>query len=367
MRDQVFALLRYAVLHDKTLDAEAVKADIDGIYKLAKKHDLGQMIALSAEETGISNAVLSKEKALAVFRTEKLKFVTAQICEVLENVGIPYMLLKGAQIRKLYPEEWLRTSCDVDVFVDPCNLEKATAALEAAGFIKGRTGDHDIAFTAPNSCHVELHFILIEDQWLENSGKIFSDPWSSSIKETEHRYRMTDEMLYFYHLAHMAKHIKNGGCGIKAFIDLLLMDKNGFSTQGRELCKKYGLGKFEESALSLSKVWFADGKHNEITRALEEFIVSGNVYGSSQNRITVNQRNSGNKFKYLLSRMFMPYSELKKKYPSLDGKPLLFPIYTLRRCASVLKCNVYRRVKKEMSIDKAQIGSVDSLFRNLEL
>ena len=35
---------------------------------------------------------------------------------------------------------------------------------------------------------------------------------------------MTDEMFYFYHIAHMAKHFEEGGCGIRPFIDLWTLD-----------------------------------------------------------------------------------------------------------------------------------------------
>ena len=65
-------------------------------------------------------------------------------------------------------------------------------------------------------------------------------------ENSKFRYEMTDEFFYFYHIAHMAKHFENGGCGIRPFVDLVVldrMDSENFSKRD-ELLKSGGLLQF---------------------------------------------------------------------------------------------------------------------------
>ena len=60
----------------------------------------------------------------------------------------------------------------------------------------------------------------------KSSCEVLKNVWQSAFlqKKKEHCYEMTDEMFYFYHIAHMAKHFEEGGCGIRPFIDLWTLD-----------------------------------------------------------------------------------------------------------------------------------------------
>lgn len=366
MKDKLFLLIRYALGIVPT--AYIDENDIPEIYKLAKKYDLAQIMAYSLEKLGFSDDILFKEKAISIYRTENLKYAAEQICSVLEEARLPHMLLKGRHMRALYPEEWMRPSCDIDVYVDASDIEAAASALEASGFVRGSKSSHDIGFTAPNGCHTELHFDLIEEEWLTNSKKIFANVWQSSIKRSEYRYKMNDDMLYFYHVAHLAKHIKNGGCGIRPFVDLWLLNKSSEPSAERErLLKAGGLLKFESAARRLSEVWLSDGEHTPVTESLEEYVFSGNLYGSLKNNTVIHRRNAGSRLNYIILRLFMPYSQLSRKYPSLQGKPLLFPFYTVRRWFSLLNGKISARVKGEMAVGKDEIELLSVLFSRLGL
>ena len=39
------------------------------------------------------------------------------ICSALNRESIAYIPLKGSVIKDLYPESWMRTSCDIDILV----------------------------------------------------------------------------------------------------------------------------------------------------------------------------------------------------------------------------------------------------------
>ena len=56
--------------------------------------------------------------------------------------------------------------------------------------------------------------------------------------------------VYFYHIAHMAKHLQQGGCGIRTFIDLWILDNLPTidTLKRNDLLKSGGLLQFSQSA-----------------------------------------------------------------------------------------------------------------------
>ncbi len=55
------------------------------------------------------------------------------------------MPLKGSVIRNMYPEPWMRTSCDIDILVEKSSLDVAKKAVQAIGFEYKGMGSHDIS------------------------------------------------------------------------------------------------------------------------------------------------------------------------------------------------------------------------------
>lgn len=345
MKESLFLLLRYAVCENAEPDKSEIEKNLPQIYSLAKRHDMAQTVAYACERLGITNAELSKESALSVFVTERIIYTAQCVGEILEDAKIPHIFLKGYYMRSLYPEKRLRPSCDVDVFVDESNLEKATEVLEKAGFVKGRRHIYDVTFTSPNSSTVELHFMLTDGDKNKRVAEVLANVWDYTEQETEYRFKMTDEMFYFYHVNHMAKHVRYGGCGIRPFLDMWLLCKNlDDRTKTDALLEKGGLLIFEKYARQLSEIWFSGEEHDSDSRNFEEYVLSGAVYGNNQNAAAV----KGGRSAYLLGRIFMPYSQLKHKYPALNGRPWLMPIFTVVRWCNLLKGKKAQRTIREL-------------------
>ena len=367
MKEKLFLLLRYAICEQTEL-AQDIKQDLPQIYKLAKKHDMAQTVAYACEKLGISHPVLEKEKALSLFRTEKISYTAENAGNVLEEARIPHIFLKGYYLRSMYPEAWLRPSCDVDIYVGEKNAEAAAQALEKAGYVRGRRHIYDIMFTSPNGSTVELHFLLTDGDGHKKTARVLSDVWKYTVAETEYRYRMNEEMFYFYHIAHMSKHVRTGGCGIRPFADMWLLCREQKNREKTDvLLEKGGLADFERIARRLAFVWFSGEKGDSDTDALEEYILSGAVYGNKHNAAA----GQGSKIKYLFTRIFMPYSQLKYKYPALNGKPYLYGFYIVRRWLNLLKG---KRAKHSMdefratcTVSTPESTKYSQLFKNLKL
>ncbi len=377
----LFALLAYAVGERETCPA-VTAADLPTLYDMASRHDMAHLLCSALDksgqmpETGLSEETdetaknLKKQKSLSVFRAENIGFECEQLAKVLEDGGIDFVLLKGAVIRPLYPASWMRTSCDIDVLVREQDLEQAAACLcEGLEATAGQRESHDLSLYTQSGVHIELHFCL--DEYLPKADGILSQVWEDVLPEEgkSHAYRMTPGMFYLYHVAHMAKHVLHGGCGIRPFLDMYLLNKREDyrSAKGQAMLEESGLSAFEEVARHLSRVWFAGEEHTAVTGRLETYLLEGGLYGTSDNRMAVESKRLG-KGKYLLSRLFMPYDQLKVQYPVLYKHKWLYPVCQVRRWGSKLrKGRVAKETRKLKDLSAKGDGGTTALVKDLGL
>ena len=223
----LFSLLRSAIKGTGLNEAEQENYSremLPMLLKIAEKHDVKHLVAYALKKNGLLTADDAKvEKSIfkAAYRYEQLKYELDNLCDVLEKANIPFIPLKGSVIRRYYPEPWMRTSCDIDILIHEDDLEKATSVMiENYGYSFHMKCQHDISFFSPSGVHLELHFALIESDRVNESSAILNSVWNNAIvhKDTEYWCEMPDDMFYFYHIAHMAKHFRHGGCGIRAFL-----------------------------------------------------------------------------------------------------------------------------------------------------
>ena len=123
-------------------DIEQINAcDISKLYSLGKRYRLTHIIANcfynNKENLDISQEYLSKfnqDAFVSVYNSEQMQYTYEQICEILDSVSVPYIPLKGAVIRKYYPIESMRQSCDIDILIREENISIAIDALVKNGF-----------------------------------------------------------------------------------------------------------------------------------------------------------------------------------------------------------------------------------------
>ncbi len=380
--DLLFALLRSA-LSGEELSSEAAahlsEENAALLLPLAKSQDVGQMIAdllaTKLPEESEALAKFKKQQMLALFRYESLNREQKEICRVFEEAGIRYMLLKGSVIRPLYPEAYWRTSCDIDILIDEKELDRAAALLTQKLSYKANetTNYHDLSLHSQGGVHLELHFHIKEN--MENMDRVLTRVWEHAklIDGTQYGYVQTNEFLLFHVIAHMAYHMAHGGCGIKPFADLFVIEKA--LTYNRDtLAKLLGdanLSHFFDAANSLIAVWFGDGEHTPLTQSMAQFILKGGLYGTVSNKMTVARGQTNGKTHYLLSRIFMPYPLLKRRYPTLEGRRWLTPFYQVRRWLSILFGGRLKHAKKELQIatavDNTAAKDATQLLQELKL
>ncbi len=359
-----FAIIRSAI-DGKKLNSQELKEYskemLPNMLKLSAQHDVSHLLVVGLKQNGLiekDNNDINKFVLKPIYLYEKLRYEYNRICEVFEKEQIPYIPLKGAIIRKHYPEEWMRTSCDIDILVAESDLDKAKSLLiEKCAYKYHIKGSHDLSFATPTNVHVELHYSLVEDGRAKEASKVLKGVWNNAsvCKGYNYRYQMPDEFFYFYHIAHMAKHFEDGGCGIRTFIDLWILDnlKEANLEKRNQLLTEGELLKFAQVVKKLCRVWFENEEHDLISKQTEDYILRGGIYGNSQNRIAIQQQKSGGRLKYALSKIFIPYEVIKFHYPVLQKHKWLTPFMQVRRWFKLIFCGHAKRTFNQLKYNQS--------------
>ena len=364
----LFALLRSEICGMPVRDAvkDALSPEmIEGLYKLSYSHDLAHIVGQALSKLGAlgSDETSKKLKTLAVqaaFRYVGLNREYLRICTCLEKAKIPFIPLKGSVSRDWYPEPWMRTSCDIDVLVEEARLDEGVAALtQGLNFRYEEKGDHDVSLLSPNNVHLELHYDTVQQRYADDRRRaVLAGVWKDAMPKAADGYHrcMSDAMFYYYHMAHMAKHFETGGCGIRPFMDIWIMNHRlEFDPEKRrQLLERGDLLRFAQAAEQLAEHWFSDAPADAMTAQLEEYIIRGGVYGNDENRAAVGQAKMGGKLRYvLLRRVFMPYDYLKAEYPVLQRHKWLTPVYQVVRWFRMVFKGQTRRTLTELRSNTA--------------
>ena len=351
------------------------------LYLLSKKHDVTHIIGefLLKNEISLSTEVkkaFEKYTFTSLRYFENLNYELSALKEFLKNEKTPHIPLKGSSvIRELYPKPWLRSSRDIDMLVPEKDAEAtAQKLIDEYGYTKIRENRHDISLKSPTGVNVEIHFALVEDGIAKASSEILASVWDSAkSSDGEYLYSMSDEMYYYYHVAHMAKHFEEGGCGVRPFIDLLLLDlqADADAQMRNELLEKGGLLTFAKASRKLAHAWFCGAEKDEITLQMEEYILRGGSFGSNANRISIQQQKNGGKIGYALSKIFVPYEMLMHYYPILKKHKWLTPFMQVRRWFKLIFCGHLTRttaeIKYNMNIEKDEAKAMETFLKNIGL
>ncbi len=307
------------------------------LYKRAKQHDLAHLVGDALIKKGLladpaQYKLYKREVLVAVYRYEHFRHELNRIRKTLNAAEIPFVPLKGAVIRAYYPEKWMRTSGDIDILVHGSDRERAVQCLsEKLGYSFKVESDETVVMTYKEHTHVELHASV--NEFDTERQTIFDDCWSYAHVVDGYEYQFENEFFLTYFYAHAAKHFAHGGCGVRPFIDCFLLNKKlpYDKEKLQAMLEGEGVDKFAEAMEKLAEVWFANGRHDEVTERMAVFVLRGGVCGSLNNTMSVRQQQEKGVHGYLLRRLCIPYATLCEFYPILRKHPHLTPLYRVRR------------------------------------
>ena len=365
---------------DLPLDIMADEQFVIDLFETARKHNVTHIVASNLNKSkllsGSASQAFESQLYGMVFRNEKMNYVLESVYNVLENNEIPYIPLKGAVLKNLYPEPWMRTSTDIDILVREQDLNLALQAISNALECRQiNQSSHDVTLETDSNIFIELHFRLIDEDFKSIATKILNNVWNYAkpCNQNSFRHEIDHSFFYFYHISHMAKHIIQGGCGIRPFLDLWLMNCNHNYTdeRTRQMLRDGSLLNFAECAEQLSQVWFAGAKHTQTTEMLQDYIVKGGMFGSKETRMLSGQQHHGGKRKHILKRIFVSRKDLAYTYPIVKKYRFLTPLCEICRLISLLfgKKKKFRKayLTDLNNVSSAHADEIKILFESIEL
>lgn len=362
--------------------------ELEELYRLASAHDVAHIVGQALSKCGcLGEDNISKQFKTAamnaVMRYVQLQHSYEKICTVLETAQIPFIPLKGAVLRSYYPEPWMRTSCDVDILVKPEDLDRAVTVLcEELQCTRGGTTSHDVALQFPDGVQLELHYDTIESAVSPASAAVLQEIWQEAIpltslsldEQPDNPYHLVlpNALFYIYHIAHMAKHLINGGCGIRPFLDLFLLGTSPHDVEERkELLHRSGLSAFADAAETLTGVWFCGTPADETSLKLADYILRGGSYGTVENYVTVHRAQQGTRWGYVWSRVWLRYDVIKFYYPVLQKHAWLTPLYQVVRWFNVAfggrAASAAYELKRNAALSDDTVQSTQTLLQDLNL
>ena len=327
--------------------------DFERAYKLAKHHSVVPLIYYGIVNSNINLEPTLSEKFFTVTCRyvaigEKQKFECANLIREFEENEIDFMLLKGSVIRSLYPKVEMRAMGDADILIKTEQYNKIIPILERNGFDFIKESSNELVWNKA-TLHLELHrFLLSPDH--EDYFKYFGNGWKfAKLKEgTEYEYEMSDEDFFVFMFAHLTKHYRSSGVGIKHITDILVF-LNAKPKLNREYVKqeldKLGMLTFYENVIRMVDVWFNNSEFDDITYLITQKIFASGAFGTSEssNKSKVIKEIKSGKVRKtrahrFINTVFLPYKNMCLLFPFLKKTPVMLPFMWIYRGLYTLFC-----------------------------
>lgn len=346
------------------------------LYEMAKKQDLAHIVSAFLYRRGLLSesewlAKFNHEEIMAVYRYERMKYTYSQICEILNEANIPFVPLKGMVIRALYPNAYMRTSCDIDILVRENQLDAATEAFRKEQYRIGERSYHDVSMVSPSGMYVELHFTLRE--YIPALDSVLERAWDYATPVEGCRYAFTPAFFLFHIYAHMNYHFRKGGCGIQSLMDLWMMksrsDVDVDAAEAAALLQEAGIDQFAACIDRLVEVCFAHAPSDEFSETLLTYIFNGEKFGTTQTRLAAQKVESKSTVTYAVKRLFLPYRDMAVQFPVLKKVPILLPACWMARLFRLAFPGKARKAVCELktvgNVTAEQMAAVQDMFTRL--
>lgn len=351
--EKYIILLLKSILNNSIPPEKPEDVSFEKIYSLAKYHNIDNMLfyAINKLKNKPSSELLKiwKERCYkGISRDLIQKMELDKILGSFEKNKIKNIVLKGFELKKLYPKSDMRFMSDIDILISKKDAEKVSLIMTELGYkiiSYGKEKD-DVYFKDP-IMNVEIHNALFDVQYKEyNSLFKTLDKMEKIIPKTKYQYNFSDEDFFLFLFVHTVKHYLSYGIGIRVVMDIYIYLKAKEKILNWEYINdslnKLKLYDFFKVFNHFIKVWFEDEKENEIDIEIGKYIFRSGTYGNEKNNrlnslLLIGGKNSSqNKAKSILSIIFPNLELMQVGYPILKSFPFLLPIFYVIRGIKII-------------------------------
>lgn len=374
-------LLR-AALHGTCPGEPPEGIDWEKMYALADFHSVAPtvyygILQLPEKQRPIPRVLSRFQKAMQITlgRESIQYFEVNHLMEELDQEGIAYLPLKGWLLKELYPRPDMRSMCDVDILISEQDMPKIAEIMKRCGFEMEMHGENHDGYMKSGTLSIEMHWQLFgETSPYYDYFREFMEKRTTSAKPGKMERKLSREDFYIHMIAHMAKHFRGGGTGVRSVLDVYEYQK----AFGKELDYEYmnseldqiGLRGFLYASEELARSWFETGEDIDRDRRskMAMFILSAGTYGCKDFEIVAKiQHEDLSKAKYLLRRFFPGRKWLQVQYPCLEKAPVLLPFcWIARGCRSVFmrRNKMLHELRKIRDTDSDERDEMNEVWRD---
>jgi hypothetical protein len=370
----IISLLK-SILNNSIPPEKPEDVSFEKVYSIAKYHNIANMLFYAIEklENKAAPELLKKWREISykcVSRDIIQKLELDKLLNSFEKNQIKNIVLKGFELKKLYPKSDMRFMSDIDILISKKDAEKVLLLMNELGYKTisyGKEKD-DVYFKDP-IMNVEIHNTLFDVQYKEYNS-LFKplDEMKNIIPKTKYQYDFSDEDFFLFLFIHTVKHYLSYGIGIRVVMDIYLYLKAKEKTLNwsyiNDTLKKLELLEFFKVFNHFTKTWFEDEKESEIDIKIGKYIFNSGTYGNDKNNrlntlFSVKENNiEKSKMKSIFSLIFPSLEVMQVGYPILKKFPFLLPIFYVIRG---LKVVLFRRdrlnqINSTLKIDKNELN-----------
>ncbi len=379
-----------------TLNHEIYQKKVENIivYKYARENGFSGMVFVSLMHSMVEPTIyheFQRDHYQYKQRDILQKMVIEEINQLFNAHKINHLFLKGAFLKTIYPESYMRSMGDIDVLVDENQMHLIHQLLPKFGYLLHSKGPSHDVFVKDKSIDIEIHPDI--DTHFDGLSRIqFANIWEKQEHYKDYEYRFYSEYQILYLLSHLVKHLKSSGIGLRQVLDVGLYFKKYELTINQvtlnNLLMESNLLRFFHTVLWLNVQWFGfqyDYKYNktEMTEELLDEITAfmsisgvhgkGNEFNRALPALTKHALGSkgskGSKMRYLLTVGFPKLSEMQGTKPYLKKYPILLPYAWVSRWFYLVfrKGNRTKNKLKNMNIDNIIIEKQALLYKKMGL
>ena len=315
--------------------------------------------------------VLCENVKQKIFRQFKNDLMSDNISHQLQKNDVENIILKGSSYKKFYPENIVRTSTDIDIYVNQKDITKAGEVLNDNGFTFVKVyKNKEYSYKKEPRYYIELHTDM------DGFNKTQKSLLNSLTDGCSRRNTLTDNDSYIYALFHLYKHFVTSGAGVRMFLDIYLIKKNSklnFEYINKKL-KALDIYDFANVVTKINESLFEGKEADDDLKAVIAFIFDSGTFGKVSSDLHLKQINKKakhtNKIEEFVVDNCLDFNSMKKRYPILKKCPLLYPFSFIHRFFYGIthKRNVLKEAQEtKNSISKDKVDQYEKIFNTLKI
>lgn len=356
--------------HLNEVKTEPFDTDWDSLVSTAMTHEIGGIVFYQCKDFIPEEYKQKLESAYSVALFYYVNRIKAMDVISKTFSGLNSCSVKGLEVAKFYPVPALRTMGDCDIVVVPKDCDEAISRLRTLGAEgKEYTENHEWIFDY-KGLHFELHDTLEKSKYTYAGQNDFFNGFEQYIKDG----KLDWNFHFLFLITHLRKHFMGYGVGLRQFMDLAVVIKNGPKLDWEWIETKLediGMRDFAHACYSLNDAWFGikppvefNNLSSSTINAVTENILGNGVFGfddqdnnnnAVKNAFLMKRGNRLiNRIAYLCGKTFPDYSYMKG-YPGcgfIVGRKWLLPLAWIRRF-------IHIAFSKD---NKSRVDSVKNMF-----